>query len=155
MIKVLAPVHLSRRFATHYPQHYIVKVPQSFEYAKEIEPEPSRDPASTKASNATVTKSHEDVSKLRKLKSKPFIVNMPPGSYYSGGLTKLFKRPLKFKDSTDFSHVPVPVQQHTVDLPLYRGVDNFFEVGGLRVTRHASRGVWGHAPQGNFGFFVL
>ena len=33
-----------------------------------------------------------------------------------------------------------------------RGVDNFFEVGGLgvRVIPHASRGVWGHAPPRKF-----
>ena len=36
-----------------------------------------------------------------------------------------------------------------------RGVDNFFEVGGLgvRVIPHATRGVWGHAPPGNFWLF--
>ena len=45
---------------------------------------------------------------------------MPPGSYYDfgfvGGSTK---HPLKFNDSTDFSHVAVLVQHHAVDLPLY------------------------------------
>ena len=38
-------------------------------------------------------------------------------------------------------------------LGLYRGVDNFFKVEGLRLSRvtpHASRGVWGHAAPGNF-----
>ena len=36
-----------------------------------------------------------------------------------------------------------------------RGVDNFFEVGGLgvRVIPHATRGVWGHASPGNFWLF--
>ena len=40
-------------------------------------------------------------------------------------------------------------------LPPIRGVDNFFEVGGLgvRVIPHATRGVWGHAPPGNFWLF--
>ena len=40
-------------------------------------------------------------------------------------------------------------------LKIIRGVDNFFEVGGLgvRVIPHATRGVWGHAPPGNFWLF--
>ena len=39
-------------------------------------------------------------------------------------------------------------------IAILRGVDNFFEVGGLsRVTRHASRGVWDMLPPGNFWLF--